>query len=107
MSVALLVMRVAVGALFVGHGSQKLFGWFRGHGLKGTGSYFESVGLTPGVALAALAGAAELVGGLLLAFGLAVPLACALLVAVMATAIATTTGRTASGLRPAASSSRS
>jgi putative oxidoreductase len=89
MSVALLVLRVIVGALFAGHGSQKLFGWFKGHGLHGTGSYFESIGLTPGVALAFLAGAAELAGGLLLGFGLFLPVACLLLVAVMATAIAT------------------
>lgn len=89
MSVALLVLRVIVGALFAGHGSQKLFGWFKGHGLKGTGSFFEGVGLTPGAPLAFLAGAAELVGGLLLGFGLFLPVACLLLVAVMATAIAT------------------
>jgi putative oxidoreductase len=89
MSVALLVLRVIVGVLFAGHGSQKLFGWFRGHGLKGTGSFFESVGLTPGVPFAFLAGSAELAGGLLLGLGLALPVACALLVAVMAAATAT------------------
>lgn len=88
MSVALLVLRVIVGALFAGHGSQKLFGWFKGHGLNATGSFFESTGLTPGVPLAFLAGTAELVGGLLLGFGLFLPVACLLLVAVIATAIA-------------------
>ena len=36
MNVALLVLRVIVGGLFVGHGSQKLFGWFGGHGRQGT-----------------------------------------------------------------------
>ncbi|HZO49918.1 MAG TPA: DoxX family protein [Gaiellaceae bacterium] len=89
MSVALLVLRAVVGALFVGHGSQKLFGWFRGHGLRGTASFFEGIGLRPGVPLAFLAGAAELSGGLLLGFGLFVPVAALLLAAVMATAIAT------------------
>ncbi len=89
MSVALLVLRVIVGALFAGHGSQKLFGWFKGHGLAATGSFFESVGLAPGVPLAFLAGLAELAGGLLLGFGLVLPLACLLLAAVMTTAIAT------------------
>ena len=88
MSVALLVLRVLVGALFAGHGGQKLFGWFKGHGLQATGSFFESAGLTPGVPLAFLAGSAELAGGLLLGFGLFLPVACLLLVAVMATAIA-------------------
>jgi putative oxidoreductase len=89
MSVALLVLRVVVGALFAGHGSQKLFGWFKGHGLNGTGAFFESIGLTPGVPLAFLAGASELAGGVLLGVGLFLPVACLLLVAVMATAIAT------------------
>lgn len=88
MSVALFVLRLIVGALFAGHGSQKLFGWFKGHGLHATGSFFESAGLTPGVPLAFLAGTAELEGGLLLASGLLLPVACLLLVAVMATAIA-------------------
>jgi putative oxidoreductase len=89
MSVALLVLRAVVGVLFAGHGSQKLFGWFKGHGLTGTGSFFESVGLTPGVPLAFLAGLAELTGGLLLGAGLVLPVACLLLAAVMTTAIAT------------------
>jgi putative oxidoreductase len=89
MNVALLVLRVIVGGLFVGHGSQKLFGWFGGHGPKGTASFFESVGLTPALPFALLAGAAELVGGLLFGFGLFVPVAALLLVGVMTTAIAT------------------
>ncbi len=41
------VIRAVVGPLFVGHGTQKLFGWFGGHGREGTGGYFESLGLTP------------------------------------------------------------
>jgi len=89
MNIALLVLRVIVGGLFVGHGSQKLFGWFGGHGPKGTASFFESVGLTPALPFALLAGTAELVGGLLLGFGLLVPVAALLLVGVMTTAIAT------------------
>jgi putative oxidoreductase len=88
MNVALLVLRVVVGALFAGHGSQKLFGWFRGHGLKGTAGFFENVGLRPALPLAFLAGVSELTGGLLLAFGLFVPVAALLLAGVMATAIA-------------------
>jgi putative oxidoreductase len=85
MDVALLVLRVIVGALFVGHGTQKVFGWFGGHGPTGTASFFEGLGLKPGLPLALLAGAAELVGGLLLSFGLFVPVAALLLVGVMAT----------------------
>jgi putative oxidoreductase len=88
MNVALLVLRVVVGGLFAGHGSQKLFGWFGGHGPKGTAAFFESVGLRPGLPFALLAGTAELVGGLLLGFGLFVPVAAFLLIGVMATATA-------------------
>ena len=89
MDFALFVLRVIVGGLFVGHGSQKLFGWFGGGGPKGTSSFFESVGLMPALPFALLAGTAELVGGLLLGFGLFVPAAALLLVGVMTTAIAT------------------
>lgn len=89
MELGLLVLRVVVGALFAGHGLQKLVGWFGGHGLTGTGAAFESLGLRPGRAMAVLAGLAELIGGALLAVGLVTPLAAALLIAVMSTAVAT------------------
>jgi putative oxidoreductase len=88
MNIALLVLRVIVGGLFAGHGSQKVFGWFGGHGPKGTASFFDGIGLAPALPLALLAGAAELVGGLLFAFGLFVPVAALLLIGVMTTAIA-------------------
>ncbi len=57
------------------HGTQKLFGWFGGHGLDGTGAFFESVGFTPGRVNAVLAGLGEAGGGALLALGLATPAA--------------------------------
>jgi putative oxidoreductase len=87
MNAALLVLRVVVGALFVGHGAQKLFGWFGGHGPDATGKFFESVGMTPGRTMAILAGASELLGGFLLACGLVTPAAAATLSAVMLVAI--------------------
>ncbi|MEJ7891705.1 MAG: DoxX family protein [Solirubrobacteraceae bacterium] len=40
-----LALRVTLGSLFIGHGTQKLFGWFGGHGIEGTGGFFESLGL--------------------------------------------------------------
>jgi putative oxidoreductase len=87
MSVGLLLLRVIVGALFVGHGTQKLFGWFGGHGLDGTGAWMESLGFRRGRVWAAVAGLAESLGGLLLALGFLTPLAAAAIVGVMTTAV--------------------
>ena len=92
MNVGLLVIRVVVGLLFVGHGTQKLFGWFGGHGREGTGQFFDSLGLRPGRHHALAAGVAEAGGGLLLALGLVTPLAAAAITAVMVTAIWTVHG---------------
>lgn len=87
MQLGRLFVRVIVGGLFFGHGAQKLFGWFGGGGPEGTGEFFESLGLRPGKRHALAAGAAEAGGGLLLAAGLATPLAAASLSGVMITAI--------------------
>lgn len=89
MSIALglLIVRLVVGLLFVGHGAQKLFGWFGGYGPKGTGGWLESIGVKPGVAMAVVAGLMELVGGLLFAAGLLTPIAAALIVMTMLVAI--------------------
>src|SRR5829696_2359460 len=81
------VLRAVIGAFFVGHGTQKLFGWFGGHGPTGTGQFFESIGLRPGRRNALAAGAAEAGGGALLAAGLATPAAAGSLAAVMLTAM--------------------
>jgi putative oxidoreductase len=87
MNIGRLVLRVTVGTIFVEHGTQKLFGWFGGHGPDGTGQFFESIGLRPGRRNAIAAGTAEAGGGLLLALGLATPLAAASLASVMLTAL--------------------
>src|SRR5919206_136550 len=79
----LLVLRLVVGGLLAAHGAQKLFGWFGGFGLRGTGGYLASLGFRPGALFAALAGLAETTGGLLLALGLMTPLASALLIGVL------------------------
>jgi putative oxidoreductase len=76
-----------VGGLFVGHGLQKLAGWFGGGGLKGTGQFFESIDMRPGPAHAAAAGAAEAGGGALLVAGAATPWGASLLSGTMITAI--------------------
>jgi putative oxidoreductase len=81
------LIRGVVGPLFVGHGTQKLFGWFDGHGPDGTGGFFESLGLRPGKRHAQAAGAAETAGGVLLTLGALTPLASTIISSVMITAI--------------------
>ncbi|PTB85405.1 DoxD-like family protein [Pseudidiomarina aestuarii] len=67
---AAFVLRVPVGLILAAHGAQKLFGWFGGYGLEGTGQWMASIGLEPGYLMALLAGSAEVFGGLALAIGL-------------------------------------
>ena len=89
MDLALLVLRLVVGLLFVGHGSQKLFGVFGGGGLEGTTGMFDNIGLHPAWLHARVAGTAEFGGGALIALGLFTPFAAAALIGVMIAAIAT------------------
>jgi putative oxidoreductase len=89
MDLALLVLRLAVGLFFVGHGAQKLWGSFGGHGLDGTGQFFESLGIRPGRRNALAAGVSEFWGGVLLALGLLTPLGAVLIISVMTVAIIT------------------
>jgi putative oxidoreductase len=88
-STGLLVARLVLGFLLAAHGSQKLFGWFGGYGLAGTGGYFEKLGFHPGRTFALAAGLAEVIGGLLLALGLLGPIGPALIVSVMLVAALT------------------
>jgi putative oxidoreductase len=67
---AALVLRVPVGIILAAHGAQKLFAWFGGYGLEGTGQWMASIGLEPGFLMALLAGSAEFFGGLALVLGL-------------------------------------
>ena len=84
-----LALRVPVGIIFAAHGAQKLFGWFGGYGLEGTAGWMDSIGLSPGMVMAFLAGAAEFFGGIALVLGLltrpaAFALSIAMLVAIFA-----------------------
>ncbi|QLE87606.1 DoxX family protein [Shewanella sp. Scap07] len=86
-SLSALPLRLIAGTIFAAHGAQKLFAWFGGYGLEGTGQWMESIGLAPGFLMALLAGSAEFFGGLLLIVGLltrptAVVLAVTMLVAI-------------------------
>jgi putative oxidoreductase len=81
------LVRGVVGPLFIGHGAQKLWGSFGGHGLEGTGGFFETLGLTPGKRHAKAAGLAELAGGALFTLGALTPVASTLVSSTMITAI--------------------
>lgn len=87
---AFLPIRLGVGIVMFAHGAQKLFGWFGGYGLQGTGQFFaENLGLKPGVLMASLAGGTEFIGGLLLLVGFLTRLAGLSLFGTMAVAIIT------------------
>jgi putative oxidoreductase len=83
MNEGLLLARLVFGLLMAAHGSQKLFGWFGGHGLTAVGNMFVSLGFRPGRLFAAAAAVGESAGGLLIAFGLLGPVGPALMLSVM------------------------
>jgi putative oxidoreductase len=83
MNIGLLLLRLVLGLLMAAHGSQKLFGWFGGHGLAAVSGMFESLGFRPGRFFAPAAALSEVVGGLLMAVGLFGPVGPALMLAVM------------------------
>ncbi len=84
----ILALRLVLGLVFVGHGTQKAFGAFGGPGLDGAAGFMASLGLKPAKFWAAVAAYGELLGGLLVIFGLLTPLGALLIVASMAVAIA-------------------
>ncbi|HEY0602330.1 MAG TPA: DoxX family protein [Herpetosiphonaceae bacterium] len=92
-NLALLALRLLLGGLFIGHGAQKLFGWFGGYGLAATGAFMESIGLRPGRQMAALAGLSEVLGGVLFIVGLFQPLAALMIGGAMLIAIAKVHGK--------------
>lgn len=65
-----LALRIPIGIIFMAHGAQKLFGWFGGYGLEATGQWMASIGIEPGLLMAAMAGGAEFFGGLFILLGL-------------------------------------
>jgi putative oxidoreductase len=84
---ALLTLRITVGGLLAGHGSQKLFGWFGGYGPRGTAGWLESLGIRPGDKWAYAAGATEFGGGLLTLLGLFSPVGPITMLAPMSVAV--------------------
>ena len=85
--IALLVLRLVLGGVFVAHGAQKLFGSFGGPGIEGTAGFHEQLGIKPAKPMAVLAGLAEFVGGILMIASFLTPLAALALVSVMVVAI--------------------
>ena len=87
-SAAPLALRLALGSVFIGHGGQKLFGWWGGYGFEATSQFFENkLGLTPGHLHAALAGGGEFIGGILIILGLLTRFAAAQAAVIMGVAI--------------------
>jgi putative oxidoreductase len=82
-----LILRLTAAIIFIAHGGQKLFAWFGGYGLEGTGQWMASIGLEPGYQMALLAGSAEFFGGVALLIGLLVRPAALLLSVTMLVAI--------------------
>ncbi len=87
MNSALLVVRLILGGILFAHGAQKLFGWFGGHGLGGTGGWLESIGFKPGKLFALAAGLCEAGGGLLVLLGFLGAIGPGLIVIAMVTAM--------------------
>jgi putative oxidoreductase len=85
----LLIVRLVIGTMMMGHATQKLFGWLGGYGLKGTAGFFEQLGFRPGVVFATAASLGELTGGALVTLGLFGPVGPALMISVMLVAILT------------------
>jgi putative oxidoreductase len=79
--IAMLVLRVGVGSIFVAHGLQKAFGWWEGPAWEGWKGAMTYLGIRPALLWASISLIAELGGGLALIAGLLVPLAAAGLVA--------------------------
>jgi putative oxidoreductase len=86
MAYGILLLRVVLGATLFGHGAQKLFGWFGGHGPQGTAGFFGTLGFRRPLGMTILAGLSE-ASGVLLALGFLTPLACLAIATVMAVAV--------------------
>ena len=79
-NLALLVFRVAVGAVMLAHGLNHIYG---GGKIAGTARWFESLGMRPGIVHAWLASLTEVAGGIALILGLLTPLGGAAVIGVM------------------------
>lgn len=83
-------LRIVLGCIMAGHGSQKLFGWFGGYGFHNTAAFFDKLGLHPGNVMAGLAGGGEVLGGVLFILGLFTRFAALDVIVIMIVAIKST-----------------
>jgi putative oxidoreductase len=86
MAYGILLLRVVVGVSMFAHGAQKLFGWFGGHGPRGTAGFFGSLGFRQALPMAVMAGLAE-ASGILIALGFLTPFAALAVASVMVVAV--------------------
>lgn len=88
LDIGLLVLRLAIGAFFVAHGTDKLFGWFNdGMGMAATRQMLTEFNFTEPGALAWVVALSETVGGVLVILGLFFPAGAAALLGVMVNVI--------------------
>src|SRR5207248_9524196 len=73
-ALGLLVLRLVLGLILVGHGAQKLFGWWGGSGMTGWTGAMTRMRIRPAMPWAWMSALAEFVGGLLVAIGFLNPL---------------------------------
>lgn len=93
MNSALLLLRLTVGSTFLGHGGQKLFGWFGGKGIQKSISWFEEMGIKSASLVVIASGVIEIASGILFAIGFLTPIASLTIAAVMLGAIIVSTGK--------------
>jgi putative oxidoreductase len=87
------ILRIALGAILIPHGMQKLFGAFGGMGLSGNAALFDKLGYTPGMFWGTLVGCTELIGGILLILGLFTRFAAAAVLIFMIVAVKFTSAK--------------
>jgi putative oxidoreductase len=83
----ILVVRIALGVIFIAHGMQKCFGAFGGPGIDGFSGSVKMLGFNPPLVWAWIAAGSELAGGLFTLFGVLPRMGAALIAMVMVVAI--------------------
>lgn len=94
----LLLLRVALGVVFIAHGLQKAFGWWGGSGLDGFKDTLAEAGYQNAGMLTYLAAGAQIASGVLLVLGLFTPMAASVALAFLVNSVlATFTAQRESG----------